>query len=161
MSIIRMADQAALRQRERETVKALESSSGLRDSNVNGALDKIAAYIPSEVIGTYVAISGIVAPKSADTKWIIFGLALLLIPMLTLLGNALAKKRGLPAPGGRATLIIILLAAIAFCAWAAALPDNPLVACWADATRYGGGAVIVLAVLLPRVAELFDIAPQN
>jgi hypothetical protein len=155
-----MTDLAAQRQRERN-VGNIEAFSEKNDTNVQGALDKIAAYIPSEVIGTYVAVSGILASDSTSTKWIIFILALLLIPALALLGNALAKKKGLPASSNRATLFVILLAAFAFCAWAAALPDNPLVSYSKDATRYGGVAVIILAVLLPRAAELLDIGPQS
>lgn len=126
MSIMRMSNLAA--QRETDLVKKVQASSGRRDAEIEGALDKIASYIPSEVIGTYVAICGIIASDSAMAKWIIFGVSIVLIPILTLMGNALARKRGLTAPTPRSTFYIILLACVAFCAWAAALPDNPLVA---------------------------------
>jgi len=158
MSIIRMSNLAA--ERETNLVTSVTPSAAPTSPEVQSALDKIAAYIPSEVIGTYVAISGILLPTSANPKWIIFGIALLLIPLLTLVGNAIAKKRGLTAPSGRATVWIIVLACVAFCAWALALPDNPLVDYYDDASRIGGVAVIVLAVLLPQVAELLGISPR-
>ena len=159
MSIMRMSNLAA--QRETDLVKKVQASSGRRGAAIEGAIDKIASYIPSEVIGTYVAVSGIIASESAMAKWIIFGASISLIPILTFMGNALAIKRGLTAPTPRSTSYIILVACVAFCAWAAALPDNPLVTYCDGATRIGGAAIIVLAVVLPRVAELLDIVPKD
>lgn len=159
MSIVRMSSLAA--QRETNLVDGVQASSGKQDVAIQGALDKIASYIPSEVIGTYVAISGIISSDTVVAKWIIFGFSIVLIPILTLIGNALAKKRGLAPPTPLSTFYIILLACVAFCAWAAALPDNPLVAYYDGATRIGGAAIILLAVLLPRFAELLNIAPRD
>jgi hypothetical protein len=159
MSIIRMSNLAI--QREANLVEGVEPSAGKAGPAVQGALDKIAAYIPSEVIGTYVAISGIISPQSALPKWIIFGLSLLLIPVLTLINDALARRRGQTLPSGRARLYVIRRAGVAYCAWAAALPGNPLVAYYADATRIGGAAVILLAAVLPPLAEFLEIAPKG
>lgn len=155
-----MSDVAAAHQ-TRLITPAAAAADEAAPQNVEGALDKIATYIPSEVIGTYVAITGIFDADSDAGKWVIFVLALLLIPLLTLFGNAEAAKKGLTPPTGRATLLTILIAGVAFCAWAAALPANPLLAFTEQATRIGGAAVIVLAIVLPKAAALLDIAPRT
>jgi hypothetical protein len=166
VGIVRMVNLAAERHGQTDGDRSLaDSGRSLADSDrqgpsVQGSLEKVSAYIPSEVIGIYVAGLGIFAPDHVHAKWILFGVSLILVPVLVLVGQAVARKRGLPAPPGKASIVVILFAVVAFCAWAAAMPSNPLLDQFPEATRVGGFAVIILAALLPQAANLLDITPK-
>jgi len=123
------------------------------------ALERITAYIPSEVIGIYVAVIGILATPSAHGKWLIFGGCVLLIPFFMWLGYKAAQRKNLPVPSRRAFVLLLVLAVVAFVAWGAALPDTPFQVFTADATRFGGAAVIILGYLIPSIADAFDLTP--
>lgn len=131
----------------------------MQEPAVQSAIEIITAYIPSEVIGLYVAGIGILEPEG-DMKWLLFGFALFLIPIVIWL--SLIIKRGqnshfrleLPA---KQFCAITSLAVLAFVAWAAALPRTPFETFSVNATRYGGFAVLVLAAILPRIGQLLGL----
>ena len=62
-------------------------------SSVDSAMQRITAFIPSEIIGIYVAIVGIYAPTTSAEKWWIFGLCALLTFLFLFLSNSNAKKK--------------------------------------------------------------------
>ena len=70
-------------------------------------MEKVTAFIPSEVIGAYVALSGLLAPlyKSDEFKWkwVLFFICLGLIPIVMALSYALRRKDGLPTPSCSST----------------------------------------------------------
>ncbi len=163
MSIVRMVTLAAERKDETEKVRATAAAAGTQaqNSTVTGAMEKIAAYIPSEVIGIYVGNFGILAPATQAVKWWIFGICMALIPAFLGLGYASAKKKQLPVPGGRASGVLFLMSAVAFTTWCSAMPATPFLALDPDATRWGGFAVLALSYVIPKIADLLEIAPQS
>ena len=128
-------------------------------------MEKVTAFIPSEVIGAYVALSGLLAPlyKSDEFKWkwVLFFICLGLIPIVMALSYALRRKDGLPTPKLFINLVLLILALVAFIVWVAALPGTPFTVYSPNVTVFGGGAVIVLAILMYPIAKLLDAAPQT
>lgn len=116
-------------------------------------LERVARFIPSEVLAVYVPVVAILDLQGDTGRWAIFGFALALIPLILWLRSSaeqpLGRERG---------LAIWLTATIAFVAWAAAIPGGPFQTFTEDATRFGGAAVIVVSVLLPLFAAKFKIA---
>jgi hypothetical protein len=128
---------------------------------VESAMEKISAFIPSEIIGIYVAGFGILSPESDAGKWWIFGVCFALIPVLIWLNYLGHKKRADATLTVKITIVLLVFAMIAFVAWAAALPGTPFLTFSARATAFGGWAVIILAVIMYRVADLLDIVPKK
>lgn len=141
------------------------SGGGGGQSKLDSAMQKITAFIPSEVVGIYIAVVGILAPAPADNvmKWWIFGIcAGLLIPFFIGIGYLAKKKKNEPVPTLTVLITLLVCALIAFAAWACALPDTPFHQLFGDdATRYGGGAVIVLAAVLYQIAEYLNAVPAK
>lgn len=160
MSIMSSVTFAAQRQAERQAPGGgAASGAPAANQSVTAALEKITAFIPSEVIGIYVAVIGILAPASMRGKWVIFGLCVILVPFFMWLGYKAAKRKNLPVPGARAFVLLLILAIVAFVAWGAALPSTPFEVFHADATRFGGALVIILGYAIPKIADAFDLTP--
>ena len=87
---------------------------------LDSAMEKITAFIPSEVIGSYVAVLGIISPETNLGKWVIFGICLLLIPVFMLLSYLTKKKQAKDgqstSTSTRDTAILLVFAAVAFVA---------------------------------------------
>lgn len=121
---------------------------------LGAALDEVATYIPSEVVGIYLAAMGILAPASNREVLVVFLLGLLLAPAFTAAVFHLNEGKD-----KRKLTLVTTFAVAAYCAWAIALPDNFLAREWDRATLWGGIAVLVLAAGLPvagKVARLED-----
>jgi len=132
---------------------------GVAKKSVESALEKITAFIPSEVIGLYVSGVAIFSPQEAQTKWGIFFICLALIPAFMSLDYMLRKKRQAPIANRKTNAVLFIFAGAAFTAWAAALPDTPFLSFSSRASQIGGWAVILLAAFMYKVAELLDVAP--
>jgi hypothetical protein len=59
------------------------------------------------------------------------------------------------------TSVLLIFAMVAFIAWAAALPGTPFLAFTARATAIGGWAVVILAIIMYKVADLLDVVPKD
>lgn len=133
------------------------------------ALESVVKWIPSEAIGSYIALVGLVAPQNAGGRWALFVIGAALVCVFLLLNAALVNKKGAaewkarkkpgdpPKLSGGRLVAVLVLSLVSFVAWACALPDTPFLDLRADATRWGSGAAIVLSLLLPKVAELLDL----
>jgi hypothetical protein len=144
---------------------AKEKGAAPSKKTLDSAMEKITAFIPSEVIGSYVALLGIISPQTERGKWVIFFICLLLIPVYMLFGYlSKQKKRNgeQSAPASkRDTAILFVLASVAFVSWAAALPGTPFLSISTHATVIGGACVIIITSLMYKVAELFDLVPNS
>ena len=163
MSLIRMANLAAASGARTKDVRATIASEtpGQGDqAKLNSAMEKITTFIPSEVVGLYVASLGIIAPVTPEAKWWIFGICVVLVPIF-LLFTYLIQKRKNQAPGVRVLVILILFGLFAFVAWASALPSTPFLQFTDKATEIGGAFVIGAALFLYRFAEALGIVPGN
>jgi len=134
------------------------------------ALEKITAFIPTEVIGIYVAGLGILsgtdetAPgDGTGVGWALFAFCLLVVPLLVAINvqlrNRASGTEGTVGP--RKALLLCVFGAVAFIAWTAALPETPFVDLHAYANRIGAFAVVVLGVLMPGVAQLLGLVPRG
>jgi hypothetical protein len=147
------------------TTKGLPSG-GTPQEALDSAMEKITAFIPSEVIGSYVAVLGIVAPQSDRGKWAIFGIGVLLIPLFMWLGY-LTKKKQLAGSSPTTSLskvktnaaILFVFALLAFVVWAAALPGTPFLSISQHATAIGGACVIVVTGIMYKIADVLDLVP--
>jgi hypothetical protein len=154
-----------MKQRQAETTPTAKAATaqdgpagGTGEQAVTTAMERIAAFIPSEAIAIYVSGLGILSPKEAFGKWVLFGFCAALVPVLIWLAIRVGESKGLPAPGLRITGWHATFGLLAFAAWSAALPSTPF---GEGATAYGGFAVIVLAVVLPQIAQILGVAPRS
>ncbi|HVR56268.1 MAG TPA: hypothetical protein VMT72_05515, partial [Pseudolabrys sp.] len=96
MSIARMIALGNERQQQGQTrTRATSARSEATKKTIDSAMEKVSAFIPSEVIGIYVGF-GILSPEREPDKWWIFGICLALIPLVFGLNYLLQKKRADP-----------------------------------------------------------------
>ena len=162
MSIATMVRLGAARQTasSQPSGSVVSGGSGQPTPTVQSAMEKVATFIPSEVIGLYVAGFGILSPEAESSKWWIFGICFALIPIIMLLNYAIQKKRSVQTPKLWISLVLFVFAAVAFVAWAAALPDTPFLTFSPQATEYGGYTVMILAVVMYKAAEVLGVVPR-
>jgi hypothetical protein len=163
MSISAMVDLSMRRQHEiANSRKGLTPQSpGGGQNEVQAALSKLTAFVPSEVVGLYISGLGILTPTTVAGKWWIFGVCLLLIPIFLGLNYLIQKKQAGKEPPDRSTWAILLaFAVVAFVAWSAALPETPFLYFSPRATVIAGFAVLILAAVMHRAADLFGIIPK-
>jgi hypothetical protein len=122
-------------------------------------MEKISAFIPSEVLGIYVAGLGILSPESDTGKWWIFGICLTLVPVFMVLDYLERRKRSSLKLGARIGVTLLIFATLAFVAWAAALPGTPFLSLSPRGTTIGGWAVVILAAFMYRMAAVLDVVP--
>lgn len=128
------------------------------------ALTRVAEFIPSEVVGVYVALWALIDPRSAAGKWTVFGVGLALVPVVFVLTYMVGRRRAAAAGDGvpparsfRVSLPLLGFGIVAFVAWAAALPGNPFTEFGDQALKFGGGATLVLGLVLPMAAEALGL----
>jgi hypothetical protein len=168
MSIIAMTRQvetAALR-RAPDTKRAAADSTAPGDY-----VEKVVQWIPSEAVGAYIAVWGVLTPSTDPSRWAVFVVGLLSVGLLILLGTALAQKRRVeqwqkekkpgapPRTSQRDRLLLLTFASVAFTTWVAALTDSPFATIDSNASKVGGAVLVGLALFAPKVAELLDLAP--
>ena len=161
MSIFHMYSLASQRTLERTTPAGMAASGdGQRTPTVENALQKITAFIPSEVIALYVSGLGIFAPQSLHAKWNIFWICLAFIPGFMFLSYLQNRKHGRPIPATNILLVLVIFAAVAFGVWAAAMPQTPFISLWQNAPQIAGFVVIPLAYVMSVIADLCDMVPK-
>ena len=93
-----------------------------------GIVDQITRWIPTETISAYVALLALLAPltkhaPSYESRWVLLGIVAAANPLVVLL-LAMAKTK--PGDDFSVPVFEMLVAPVAFAAWAFALPDTPL-----------------------------------
>jgi hypothetical protein len=159
MSIGRMFQLVAQREAAGRQVKGSAASADATKIKevTDSAMQKILSFVPAEVIGIYIAGFGIFTPKTVQGKWWIYGLCIGLIFVLMLLDYFLNLKKALPVPNWWRFLVLLILAVVGFSTWAAALPETPFLAFDPRATLVAGFVAPILALAMPRIAQLFDL----
>jgi hypothetical protein len=167
MSIGTMMRLGYSRENEKVSVAARAAAGGpaAGDSKaIDSAMQKVAAFIPSEVIGAYVAGVGILSPDGSAGKWWLFAICLVLVPVFVALGALIQQKDASSAVTKRQLVrlivILVVLGGTSFVAYASALPGSPFLEINDQATRVGGIAVILLAGLMYKLADLLDVVPK-
>lgn len=172
MSIAAMTKRAAGRPAD-DVADAPPASDKIRET----ALEKITAFIPTEVIGIYIAGVGIMpveavaepgepAPVSV-VQWAIFWVALALVPIFVTVNAALLNRALQPGSKLKPLKVMLLVGfgGVAFCAWALALPETPfrdlVTVDGISATQIGAFAVVVLGLLMPSLAKLAGVGAEG
>jgi hypothetical protein len=124
---------------------------------VKKELGRITAFVPTEVVSTYVAILGITTPNSHVWRWVLLLVIALLAVFLCWYFWKTASI-GLPA---KALTWSIVFALVGLAAWAAALPSSPFFSFDGYSTTIGGIAVLIAAPVIPRLATLVGVAPPK
>ena len=145
-----------------------DPASTVATQSQNSVLSQVATYIPSEVVATYVALQGIFSTGSESTaseptKWVLFGVGVALCVALPVLNFITTRQAVPPAADGAAApkwskqFIVIVMAIVAFTAYAMALPSTVFNDLFKSANLDGAAAALVLAVLMPAIANAFRI----
>lgn len=157
MSILAMTSLAALRaaQNAGKVPSPIPAPGGVKT-----AIGQITAYIPTEVIGAYIAALGILTPESSGLRWAVFVIALVVTPIFVGVSFAL-RRRQTPELKQGGVGWLIAFAILSFVAWAGAIPGTPMLDIPGWTTVIGGIAVIFLAPLLSKLAEWLELSPKT
>jgi hypothetical protein len=147
-------------QPERDTLASPSLGKDQQPAPVTTALQRLTAFIPSEIVTGWGAAMGLIAPKTLIATWAIFGGAGVCLVILTLLETALQDETAATRTSRAKKVLMVLFATVSFTVWAFSLPGSPAAAQWGDgATRYFGISAIVLAAVLIKVTQLGGLAP--
>src|ERR1035438_9411506 len=156
------------------------------DHSGKTALAQITTYIPSDVVATYVALLGVFSKGSDSVKWGLFGVGVALCAVLPVL-NFLSSRNTVSPPAGNSAPLppgqapaaqapaaqaprsgdrrptwgkqigVIIMAIVAFTAYAMALPSTIFATVVSAASLWGAASALVLAALMPAVAGAIGI----
>jgi hypothetical protein len=125
-------------------------------SQIAEFVERALNFVPTEIIGAYIALSGAISPNRQREKWIIYGVCVVLIPPILIFAAKTVKGIGTKV-SYRITRLSVLGVA-SFTAWVAALAGGPFMIFGESTPRWGTGTLIVLGLMLPRLAEYWDLA---
>ncbi|HET8541018.1 MAG TPA: hypothetical protein VFL83_14185 [Anaeromyxobacter sp.] len=128
---------------------------------VTTALERLTGFIPGEVVTAWGAAIGILTP-STKARWVIFGVAIAFLVAMLLIETALrdrsADEKEKTPPKRQALMVIVAI--VAFTAWAFALPGSPAAEQWGKhVTPYFGVGAIALSALLYKGGQLLGLTP--
>lgn len=159
MSIASMVDTKLTLQQAQDPRKANpEQPVGVSTNIVN----QITRWIPTETITVYVALLALVAPlaphsPSFTSRWVLFGLMTAANPIVVVL-LVMAKKES----GDKFKLPVfeMIIASIAFAAWAFALPDTPLSSISGYGITWNAAILTVTTTAITLVANALHRSPD-
>jgi len=124
---------------------------------VGAALAAVVAYIPTEIVGTYVAILDLLGDAGRSWLWGVFLFFVVSTPIIVLV-TFLVKhaRRARAARTASWPWWAMGAATIAFAAWAAALPDSVVKSAASLPRGFGAAAVVVTALILGTLSPLFE-----
>jgi membrane-associated phospholipid phosphatase len=128
----------------------------------DSALQKITAFIPSDVLSFYISAVGISTQFSPTiwTKWLFFLGGAVLIPIFIVLSYLESRKKALPVPDKKILLLLLFFSFVAYAVWCAALPASPFLLISQYANIVAGVLVIPLAAIMYKIADLLDAVPK-
>jgi hypothetical protein len=124
--------------------------------------NQITRWIPTETITVYVALLALVAPAAAHktgfaSRWTLFGILVAVNPVVVLL---LAMAKSQTWHQVQPPVFEMIVAPIAFAAWAFALPDTPLNSVAGYSIQWNAAIVTVTTVAVTLVANAFHKSPD-
>jgi uncharacterized membrane protein YecN with MAPEG domain len=154
------AQQVTLRKAKSVTPTEEEQKGSEAKHAVTTALERLTGFIPTEVVAGWGAAVGLIGPTTALAGWVIFAVAVVFLVALLLLETALREKKSKIRTPGQRTLLMVIVAAVAFIIWAFATPGSPAATQWGtEITRYFGVAAIAVSALLPKLTQFLGLAP--
>lgn len=137
------------------------------DSALSAALRAIVTYIPTEIVTTYVAVLAALSDggtSSRSGQWAAFVVFAALAPTTVwVLFATKSRTRGLPLPlrPHDWPLWEMVASALAFFAWAYALPDSPFNQWKWYRPSLGAAVLLLVSFGLGLVAPLFQPSPTK
>jgi hypothetical protein len=159
MSLVSMVDtKLANQQAQDQTKPSPDQPIGVSTNIAN----QITRWIPTETITVYVALLALVAPQaqhssSLTSRWILFWLMIAANPIVVIL-LLMAKKQ----PGDKFPFpwFEMVVASIAFAAWALALPDTPLNSISGYGIQWNAAILTVTTAAITLVANALHRSPD-
>lgn len=159
MSIAAMVDTSLAR---REGANAQEVSPAKPVGVPTNWANQIVRWIPTETITVYVALLALVAPEVAHktsftSRWTLFWIMVAINPVVVLL---LAMAKSKTWTHVQPPIFEMIIAPIAFAAWAFALPDTPLNSISGYSIKWNAAIITVTTVAITLVANAFHQSPD-
>src|ERR1700744_4735562 len=158
MSVATMVDTRIARQ-QAENVKSASP-----DKPVGAPTDlvnQITRWIPTETITIYVALLALLAPvakhaPSYQSRWVLLGIVTASNPVVVfLLTKAKSQTRKISMPWFE-----MMVAPVAFAAWAFALPDRPLSSITGYQLKWNAAIITVTTTAIVLVANALHNSPD-
>jgi len=130
------------------------------DQGAQGYANQLVRYIPTEVIGPYVATLAVIPQLHNPTgcgedftgRWLLFGFFLLLCPVIAWIAYREQRRRSNVEP--ERPLFEAIASSLAFIAWTSAIVGSPVFDfCWWRSYVGGVLVIIVSGVILPLTAR--------
>jgi hypothetical protein len=127
-------------------------------------VNQITRWIPTETITVYVALLALVAPITSHfhshfylSRWVLFSIIAAANPVVVVL-IAMAKKTA--GAAFKFPVFAMLIAPVAFAAWAFSLPDTPLSSLSGYSIRWNSAILTVSTVAITLVANALHKSPD-
>ena len=125
-------------------------------------VNQITRWIPTETITVYVALLSLLAPlaqhaPSYHTRWLLFGLIAGSNPLIVIL---LTMAKTLPGEAFSLPWFEMLVAPVAFAAWAFALPDTPLNSVTGYDIKWNAAILTITTTAITLVANALHKSPD-
>ncbi len=129
-------------------------------------VNQITRWIPTETITVYVALLALVAPITAAShahphpylsRWVLFGIVTAVNPVVVVLIAMAKRKAGTPF---RYPVFAMVIAPIAFAAWAFSLSDTPLSSIPGYGIRWNTAILTVTTVAITLMANALGQSPN-
>ena len=125
-------------------------------------VNQITRWIPTETITIYVILLALVAPLAAHSasftsRWVLFSVITVANPVVVVL-LAMAKTKN--AEAFKLPVFEMIIAPIAFAAWAFALPDTPLRAVSGYGIRWNTAILTITTVAITLIANALHKSPD-
>ena len=136
-------------------------------STGGAALSAIVAYIPTEIVTTYVAVLAALAGSTSQSRtgqWATLFVFLALTPITTWVVYAVkykAKNKALPTHLNLWPWWEMVAASLAFIVWSYALPGTPFARLSWYQAGLGSAALLLVSFLLGLVAPIFQPAQAD
>ena len=126
-------------------------------------VSQVTRWIPTETITLYVALLALLAPigmsSSFTSRWVLFGIMAGANPLVVIL-LTMAKTDSGSTTRFKWPVFEMLIAPVAFAAWAFALPDTPLKAIGSYDIKWNTAIITVTTVGVTLVANALHKSPD-
>ena len=159
MSLVSMVDTNLARQQAQDPQKV---SPGKPVGVSTNLINQLTRWIPTETITVYVAMLALVAPLAAHSpsftsRWVLFWAVVAANPVVVVL-LAMAKTKA--GDAFKVPVFEMIIAPIAFAAWAFALPDTPLSSISGYGIRWNTAILTITTVSITLVANALHKSPD-
>jgi uncharacterized membrane protein len=158
MSIASMVDTAVARQQADDPHKVSPAvPAGVSTNLVN----QITRWIPTETITIYIALLALLASQPASSsftsRWVLFGALVAVNPLVVVL---VMMAKSTTANPFKLPVFEMVVAPVAFAAWAFALPDTPLSSISGYDIKWNTAIILVSAVAVTLIANALHKSPD-